>query len=296
MNQSERIHPQADKLELLPQCARGTEMGTLLRMFWQPVARSAALAVGHARSVRILANANDICLILNSSVNSYRRLDPHFEAPNQIKVSPSDRGSMIRIPIGNEKSARTEVRSIAPDANPYLAIYTLFRTGLEGPPDRSRGRCPTLRNAHTAGNERDRVRGVQDDVERVLRTLTTIERTVECDDSDARYVMPILKMTDLDLAGKRVLMLEKGQKITREEITARLGDILLASGRITQDQLAAAIEVEELIVRKGRAVFEGPPSCSGGLSGSGWEDLPQRMIPCTVTSVSQLPHRCRTMP
>ncbi len=52
---------------------------------------------------RILANANDICLILNSSVNSYRRLDPHFEAPNQIKVSASDRGSMIRIPIGNEK-------------------------------------------------------------------------------------------------------------------------------------------------------------------------------------------------
>jgi len=40
---------------------------------------------------------------------------------------------MIRIPIGNEKSARTEVRSIAPDANPYLAIYTLFRTGIEGP-------------------------------------------------------------------------------------------------------------------------------------------------------------------
>jgi glutamine synthetase len=82
---------------------------------------------------RILANANDICLVLNSSVNSYRRLDPHFEAPNQIKVSPSDRGSMVRIPIGNERTARIEVRSIAPDANPYLAIYTLFKTGLEGP-------------------------------------------------------------------------------------------------------------------------------------------------------------------
>jgi glutamine synthetase len=82
---------------------------------------------------RILANGNDLCLILNSSVNSYRRLDPHFEAPNQIKVSPSDRGSMIRIPIGNERTARIEVRSIAPDVNPYLAIYSLFRTGLEGP-------------------------------------------------------------------------------------------------------------------------------------------------------------------
>jgi len=82
---------------------------------------------------RILANANDICLILNSSVNAYRRLDPHFEAPNQIKVSASDRGSMIRIPIGNEKTARIEVRSIAPDANPYLAIFALLYTGLEGP-------------------------------------------------------------------------------------------------------------------------------------------------------------------
>ena len=40
---------------------------------------------------------------------------------------------MVRIPIGNEKSARIEVRSIAPDANPYLAIYSLLRTGLEGP-------------------------------------------------------------------------------------------------------------------------------------------------------------------
>jgi glutamine synthetase len=81
---------------------------------------------------RILHAAKDICLILNSSVNSYRRLDPHFEAPNQIKSSPIDRGSMVRIPIGNAKSARIEVRSIAPDANPYLAIYALFRTGLEG--------------------------------------------------------------------------------------------------------------------------------------------------------------------
>ena len=40
---------------------------------------------------------------------------------------------MIRIPLGNERSKRVEVRSIAPDANPYLAIYTIFKTGLEGP-------------------------------------------------------------------------------------------------------------------------------------------------------------------
>jgi glutamine synthetase len=81
---------------------------------------------------RILNHALDLCLVLNSSVNAYRRLDPHYEAPNEIKSSPIDRGAMIRIPIGNERSARIEVRSIAPDANPYLAFYMLLRTGLEG--------------------------------------------------------------------------------------------------------------------------------------------------------------------
>ncbi len=81
---------------------------------------------------RILTHGNDICLPLNASVNAYRRLDPHFEAPNQIKASATDRGSMVRIPIGNEKSARVEVRSVAPDANPYQVLYTVFKTGIDG--------------------------------------------------------------------------------------------------------------------------------------------------------------------
>jgi glutamine synthetase len=90
-------------------------------------------ALGWTFIDRVLANANDICLILNSSVNAYRRLDPHFEAPNQIKASAINRGAMVRIPLANEKSARIEVRSIGPDANPYLVIYALLRTGIEGP-------------------------------------------------------------------------------------------------------------------------------------------------------------------
>ncbi|MBZ2186973.1 MAG: glutamine synthetase family protein [Bryobacter sp.] len=81
---------------------------------------------------RILSHGNDICLMLNASVNAYRRLDPHFEAPNQIKASATDRGSMIRIPIGNEKSARVEVRSVGPDANPYMVLYSVFKTGIDG--------------------------------------------------------------------------------------------------------------------------------------------------------------------
>jgi glutamine synthetase len=81
---------------------------------------------------RILNNADDICLVLNPSVNAYRRLDPHYEAPNQIKVSANNRGAMVRIPWGNEGSSRIEVRSVAPDANPYMVMYVLAKAGLEG--------------------------------------------------------------------------------------------------------------------------------------------------------------------
>ena len=68
-----------------------------------------------------------MCLMLNASVNAYRRLDPHFEAPNQIKASAVDRGSMVRVPIGNERSSRVEVRSVAPDANPYIVLSACSR-------------------------------------------------------------------------------------------------------------------------------------------------------------------------
>ena len=99
---------------------------------WDPKGEERLSKLAWSFIDRILTHANDICLLLNPSVNAYRRLDPHFEAPNQIKASPVDRGSMVRVPIGNEKSARIEMRSVAPDANPYLVMYSLFRTGLEG--------------------------------------------------------------------------------------------------------------------------------------------------------------------
>src|SRR6476646_8891530 len=100
--------------------------------FWDPKGEEKLSKEGWSFVDRILTHGNDICLMLNASVNAYRRLDPHFEAPNQIKASAVDRGSMIRIPIGNEKSARVEVRSVGPDANPYMVMYSIFKTGLSG--------------------------------------------------------------------------------------------------------------------------------------------------------------------
>lgn len=100
-------------------------------LFWDPKGQEKLSNLAWSFVDRILTQANDLCLLLNASVNAYRRLDPHFEAPNQIKASATDRGSMVRIPIGNEKSSRVEIRSVGPDANPYMVLYSIFRTGIE---------------------------------------------------------------------------------------------------------------------------------------------------------------------
>ncbi|MBI5414689.1 glutamine synthetase [Candidatus Peregrinibacteria bacterium] len=100
--------------------------------FYSATQMNAISDVAHRFITGILHYAKDLCLVICPSVNSYRRLDPRFEAPNEIKMSPRDRGSMVRIPIGNEKSARIEVRSVAPDANPYLTNFSLIHAGLLG--------------------------------------------------------------------------------------------------------------------------------------------------------------------
>jgi len=101
-------------------------------LFWDPKGEEKLSKFGWEFVDRILTHGNDICLLLNSSVNAYRRLDPHYEAPNQLNASAVNRGAMVRIPIGNERSMRTEVRAVAPDSNPYMVMYGIFRTGLDG--------------------------------------------------------------------------------------------------------------------------------------------------------------------
>jgi glutamine synthetase len=101
-------------------------------LFWNPNGNERLSSFAWEFVDRILTHGADLCLMLNSSVNSYRRLDPHFEAPNQIKASAVDRGAMIRVPIGNERSSRIELRSVAPDANPYMVMLATFKTGLHG--------------------------------------------------------------------------------------------------------------------------------------------------------------------
>jgi glutamine synthetase len=127
-------------------------------LFWDAAGKEHLSASGWDAIDRILTSADDVCLLLNPSVNAYRRLDPHYEAPNQIKSSANDRGSMVRIPTGNERSARVEVRSVAPDANPYLVFYALAKTALEGPKSDRADEAKRARTRYLPDNIYDGIR------------------------------------------------------------------------------------------------------------------------------------------
>jgi glutamine synthetase len=170
-------------------------------LFYDKKGQDGLSAAGWSYIQRILANANDICLILNSSVNSYRRLDPHFEAPNQIKASPIDRGSMVRIPLGNERSARVEIRSIAPDANPYLAIYALLRTGTEGP------------LAEEDNDKRPRTRFLPDNIYDGIRLFKSSKFAAELLGDEVQSKFAELKLASAERCPKAL-----GTRVKRSEI------------------------------------------------------------------------------
>ena len=138
-------------------------------LFWDKNGQDHLSEFGWSFIDRILNNATDICLVLNPSVNAYRRLDPHFEAPNQIKASATNRAAMIRIPLGNERTARIEFRSVGPDANPYLLLYTLVRAGLEG----------ELPGAADAEGKRYRTRFLPDNVYDAIRLFKASRLAVD---------------------------------------------------------------------------------------------------------------------
>jgi glutamine synthetase len=154
-------------------------------IFWDADGTEKLAAAGWDFIDRILTHGNDICLLLNSSVNAYRRLDPHFEAPNQIKASATDRGSMVRVPIGNEKSARVEVRSVGPDANPYLVLYSIFKSGLHG----KKAEIENLRQAE---------RYLPDNVYTAIENFRNAEWTTELLGADVKARFADLKQASAD--------------------------------------------------------------------------------------------------
>jgi glutamine synthetase len=89
----------------------------------------------------LLKYAKEICAVLASTVNSYKRLVPGYEAPVYISWANLNRSAYVRVPAGRDVKTRVELRSPDPAGNPYLQFTVMLAAGLKGieeeisPPD-----------------------------------------------------------------------------------------------------------------------------------------------------------------
>lgn len=80
----------------------------------------------------LLTYSKEMNAILNSWVNSYKRLVPGFEAPTYIAWARNNRSALIRIPAKRGSGTRCELRNPDPAGNPYLQFAVMLAAGLKG--------------------------------------------------------------------------------------------------------------------------------------------------------------------
>lgn len=83
----------------------------------------------------VISHASSLAALVASTVNSYHRMVPGFEAPVYAAWSRGNRSAVLRVPVNdrhNAKSKRIEFRAPDPSANSYLAFSAIVAAGLDG--------------------------------------------------------------------------------------------------------------------------------------------------------------------
>ena len=91
--------------------------------------------VGRCFIAGLLRHAREITAVTNQLVNSYKRLNEGYEAPQYVSWARNNRSALVRVPTpkrGKAESTRIEYRAIDPACNPYLVFSLLLAAGMKG--------------------------------------------------------------------------------------------------------------------------------------------------------------------
>jgi glutamine synthetase len=83
----------------------------------------------------LLVHAREITAVTNQLVNSYKRLNEGYEAPQYVSWARNNQSALVRVPIpkrGKTASTRIEYRAIDSACNPYLTYSLILAAGLKG--------------------------------------------------------------------------------------------------------------------------------------------------------------------
>jgi glutamine synthetase len=108
----------------------------------------------------LMKYAKETCAILASSVNSYKRLVPGYEAPVYISWANRNRSAFIRVPAGREARTRVELRNPDPVGNPYLQFTVMLAAGLKGIEDKIEPPEPVEKDIYRMSAEEREASGV----------------------------------------------------------------------------------------------------------------------------------------
>jgi glutamine synthetase len=103
--------------------------------FYDPDEESNLSALGRSFIAGLLVHAREMTAITNQLVNSYKRLNEGYEAPQYVSWARNNQSALVRVPVakrGKAQSTRIEYRAIDSATNPYLAYSVLLAAGLKG--------------------------------------------------------------------------------------------------------------------------------------------------------------------
>lgn len=116
--------------------------------FYDPNEKNQLSKVAYHFIAGLLKYIREICVILNPTVNSYKRLVPGYEAPTYIAWASRNRSALIRIPSKKGSSTRCELRNPDLSGNPYLQFSVMLAAGLKGIKEKLEPPTPIEKNIY----------------------------------------------------------------------------------------------------------------------------------------------------